>query len=110
MLSTFAIVAEPSRRRIMDMLLRGDASVSQLVEALDMSQPLVSKHLRALRETGLVRVRIVAQQRIYSLEPGPLAEIDMWLSAYRSKWNRHVDAMDEYLKKKKQLRKEEEES
>lgn len=108
MLSTYTIIAEPSRRRIMDRLLERDASVSQLVDALDMSQPLVSKHLKALRDSGLVRVRIVAQQRIYSLETGPLAEIDEWLRAYRSKWNRHVDAMDEYLKQKKQLREEEE--
>lgn len=102
MLDMYAVIAEPSRRRIMDRLLRSDSSVSQLVDELGMSQPLVSKHLRTLRDSGLVRVKVVAQRRIYSLEAGPLAEVDEWLSDYRAKWNRHIDALDEYLKQKKQ--------
>lgn len=104
MLDTYAVIAEPSRRRIMDRLLQGDSSVTELVDALGMSQPLVSKHLRTLRDSGLVRVRVVAQRRIYSLDAGPLAEVDSWLSAYRAEWNRHVDLLDKYLKQKKQIR------
>lgn len=100
----YAVIAEPSRRRIMDRLLRGDLSVSRLAEELGMSQPLVSKHLRTLRDSGLVRVKVVAQQRVYSLDAGPLAEVDEWLGAYRERWNRHVDALDEYLKRKKRSR------
>jgi len=103
-LDTYAVIAEPSRRRIMDRLLRGDASVTELARALDMSQPLVSKHLKTLRDSGLVRVKVDAQRRIYSLDSGPLAEVDEWLSAYRAKWNRHVDALDEYLNRQKKAR------
>jgi len=103
-LDTYAVIAEPSRRRIMDRLLHGDASVTELARALDMSQPLVSKHLKTLRDSGLVRVKVDAQRRIYSLDSGPLAEVDEWLSAYRAKWNRHVDALDEYLNRQKKAR------
>ena len=106
-LDMYAIIAEPSRRRIMDRLLRSDESVTEIVDALGISQPLVSKHLRTLRESGLVQVKVVAQRRIYSLNPGPLAEVDEWLGSYRTKWNRHVDALDEYLKQKKQSREDE---
>ncbi|CAG7651306.1 HTH-type transcriptional regulator [Paenibacillus solanacearum] len=104
MLDTYAIIAEPSRRRIMDRLLQSDSSVNELVRDLDLSQPLISKHLRTLRESGLVRVRIEAQRRIYSIDPRPLAEVDEWLSAYRMTWNRHVDALVEHLDQKKKSR------
>jgi DNA-binding transcriptional ArsR family regulator len=100
-LDTYAVVAEPSRRRILDRLLRSDCSVTELVQDLGLSQPLVSKHLRTLRESGLVRVQVDAQRRIYSLDARPLAEIDEWLSAYRMKWNQHVDALAEHLDQRK---------
>jgi len=100
MLDTYAVIAESSRRRILDQLLQSDSSVTELVEKLGMSQPLVSKHLRTLRESDLVHVRVEAQRRIYSLNAEPLAAIDDWLSAYRKEWNRHVDALDEYLNRK----------
>ncbi|KIL37811.1 ArsR family transcriptional regulator [Gordoniibacillus kamchatkensis] len=106
MLDTYAIIAEPSRRRILDRLLQSDSSVTELVEELGLSQPLISKHLRMLRESGLVRVQVKAQHRIYCLDAGPLAEIDEWLSAYRKKWNQHVDALVEHLDRRK-LSKEE---
>jgi DNA-binding transcriptional ArsR family regulator len=106
MLDVYAVIAEPSRRRILDRLLKSDSSVTDLTADLGLSQPLISKHLRTLRESGLVRVQVKAQRRIYSLDAGPLADIDEWLSAYRTTWNRHVDALAEYLDRKKNSREE----
>jgi DNA-binding transcriptional ArsR family regulator len=106
MLDTYAIIAEPSRRRILDRLLQSDSSVMELTQELGLSQPLVSKHLRTLRESGLVQVKVEAQRRIYSLDAEPLEEIDQWLSTYRKKWNRHVDALEGYLDRKKRTREE----
>lgn len=107
MLDTYAVVAEPSRRRILDRLLQSDASVSELSEQLGLSQPLISKHLRTLRESGFVNVHVEAQRRIYSLKAEPLAEIDEWLSAYRKMWNSHVDALSEHLDRRKKAQEEE---
>lgn len=101
---TYAVVAEPSRRRILDRLLQSDSSVTELVNDLGMSQPLVSKHLRTLRECGLVQVHTKAQCRIYCLNAEPLAEIDDWLNAYRKMWNKHVDALAEHLDQNKNRR------
>lgn len=101
MLDTYNVVADPSRRRILDRLLQSDASVTELVNDLGFSQPLVSKHLRILRESGLVRFKVDAQRRIYSLDSRPLGEIDAWLNAYRRTWNLHVDKLSEYLDRKK---------
>lgn len=106
MTDIYTVVAEPSRRRILDRLLQSDASVSELVDELGYSQPLVSKHLRVLRESGLVKFKVEAQRRIYSLDSRPLAEIDEWLSAYREQWNQHVDKLSEYLDQKKESRRE----
>ena len=97
MATAFQIVAEPTRRRILDLLLERPRSVSELVEQLPASQPGTSKHLRALREAGLVRVRVDAQRRWYEVEPAPLAEIDAWLAPYRQRWARRLDALDEHL-------------
>lgn len=106
MLDIYAVIAEPSRRRILDRLLKSDSSVTELTKDLGLSQPLISKHLRTLRESGLVRVQVKAQRRIYTLDARPLAEIDEWLSAYRKTWNRHVDALVEYLDQRKVSREE----
>lgn len=106
MLDTYAIIAEPSRRRILDRLLQSDSNVTDLVNELSLSQPLVSKHLRTLRESGLVRVKVEAQRRIYSLNASPLAEIDEWLRDYRMRWNQHVDALEEHLERRKQAKEE----
>ncbi len=106
MLDTYAVVAEPSRRRILDRLLRSNSSVTELAKDLGMSQPLISKHLRTLRESGLVQVQVDAQRRIYSLDAGPLAEIDEWLRNYRMMWNQHVDALAKHLDQRKILREE----
>jgi DNA-binding transcriptional ArsR family regulator len=93
----FDVVAEPTRRRILDLLREGDRPVGELVNALGLSQPGVSKHLRVLRDAGLVRVRRQAQQRWYQLDAAPLAEIDEWLAPYRRFWSERLDALERHL-------------
>jgi DNA-binding transcriptional ArsR family regulator len=97
-----AVLAEPARRRIVDVLRRRESSVGDLVTALAMSQPAISKHLRVLREAGVVSSRSVAQQRIYRLEPGPFRELDAWLAPYRKLWTSHLDALEQHLDEKEQ--------
>ncbi|HXU24671.1 MAG TPA: metalloregulator ArsR/SmtB family transcription factor [Tepidiformaceae bacterium] len=93
----FALIAEPNRRRILDALLAGERPVGDLVASLALSQPAVSKHLRVLREGGLVNVRTDAQRRLYSLSPGPLHEVDDWLAPYRERWPSRLDALEQHL-------------
>jgi DNA-binding transcriptional ArsR family regulator len=102
MQSTFEVVAEPTRRRILDLLLERERPVGDLVAALAMSQPAVSRHLRVLRDAGLVATRTDAQRRVYRLDPEPLAAMDEWLRPYRRMWaasldrlTLHLDEMDE---------------
>jgi DNA-binding transcriptional ArsR family regulator len=95
--TVFEVVVDPSRRRILDLLRQDEQSVGDLVERLGMSQPGVSKHLRVLREAGLVRVRQDAQRRWYRLDPEPLTEIDAWLAPYRAYWSAHLDALERHL-------------
>jgi DNA-binding transcriptional ArsR family regulator len=95
--TTFAVVAEPTRRRILDLLRDRARSVGELVDQLGLSQPGVSKHLRVLREAGLVRVRAEAQRRWYELETEPLQEIDSWLEPYRRLWSGRLDALERHL-------------
>jgi DNA-binding transcriptional ArsR family regulator len=97
MVSTFEVLAEPTRRRILDLLLRQPRSVGELVEQLGMSQPGTSKHLRVLRDAGFVQVRVDAQRRWYELRPEPLAEIDAWLQPYRQLWTNSLDALERHL-------------
>jgi DNA-binding transcriptional ArsR family regulator len=99
--SVFEVLAEPNRRRILDLLRDHDHTVGDLVADLGMSQPGVSKHLRVLRDAGLVDVRADAQRRVYRLRAEPLREIDEWLTPYRAAWRdrletleRHLDEMD----------------
>ncbi|NES29210.1 metalloregulator ArsR/SmtB family transcription factor [Micromonospora terminaliae] len=93
----FTVLAEPTRRRILDRLRRSESSVGDLVDALGMSQPAVSKHLKVLREAGLVSCRTAAQQRIYRLDVGPLRAVDDWLDPYRRMWSAHLDALERHL-------------
>jgi DNA-binding transcriptional ArsR family regulator len=93
----FAVLAEPTRRRILDRLRLGECSVGDLVEVLSLSQPAVSKHLRVLREAGMVTTRVAAQQRIYRVDPRPLASLDRWLEPYRRLWTEHLDALERHL-------------
>jgi DNA-binding transcriptional ArsR family regulator len=97
MASTFELLAEPTRRRILDLLLERARPVGELVELLGLSQPGVSKHLRVLREGGLVRARADAQRRIYEVRPEPLADVDVWLEPYRRLWAGRLDALERHL-------------
>jgi DNA-binding transcriptional ArsR family regulator len=93
----FAVLADPTRRSILDLLRDGERPVGDLVDALDVSQPLVSKHLRVLRDAGLVEVRPDAQRRLYRLRTEPLSELDDWLAPYRRLWSRSFDALETHL-------------
>jgi DNA-binding transcriptional ArsR family regulator len=97
--TVFDVVAEPIRRQILDLLLERPRSVGELVERLETSQPGTSKHLRVLRNAGLVKVRRDAQRRWYELAPAPLAEIDAWLWPYRVLWAGRLDALERHLGK-----------
>lgn len=97
MANAFEVLAEPRRRDILDLLRSGERPVGELVEHLDLSQPAVSKHLRVLRDAGLVEVRQDAQRRWYRLRPGPLAEIDAWLEPYRDLWHTRLNALEAHL-------------
>ncbi|MCW2901226.1 MAG: regulatory protein ArsR [Streptosporangiaceae bacterium] len=93
----FNVLAEPARRRILDLLLERPRMVGELTEQLGLTQPGTSKHLRVLREAGLVRVRREAQRRWYELRPEPLAEVDVWLQPYRRLWIERLDALERHL-------------
>lgn len=97
MSTTFEVLAEPNRRRILDLLRDRERSVGELVELVRIGQPGVSKHLRVLRQAGLVKVRIDAQRRWYRLRAEPLAEIDTWLEPYRKYWSGRLDALERHL-------------
>jgi DNA-binding transcriptional ArsR family regulator len=93
----FEILAEPNRRRVLDLLREQERTVGELVDALKMSQPAVSKHLRVLRDAGLVEARIDAQRRVYSLRAEPLADVDAWLAPYRKFWRGKLAALQRHL-------------
>jgi DNA-binding transcriptional ArsR family regulator len=94
----FEAVAEPSRRALLDLLAGGERSAGELVAALPaLTQPAVSRHLRVLRDVGLVDVRVDAQRRMYRLRPAGLAPLDTWLDRYRRYWTDHVDALERHL-------------
>ena len=97
MASTFAVLADPHRRRILDVLRGGERPVNDLVDGLSVSQPTVSKHLKVLREAGLVQVRREANRRVYALDPSPLNELDVWLAPYRRLWNARLDELGRHL-------------
>jgi DNA-binding transcriptional ArsR family regulator len=92
------VLAEPNRRRILDLLREGERPVGDLVEALAVSQPAVSKHLGVLRTAGLVDVRADAQRRLYRLRPEGLRELDEWLAPYRALWADRLDALEEVVR------------
>jgi DNA-binding transcriptional ArsR family regulator len=93
----FEVLAEPARRRILDLLRERPRLVGELTAELGLSQPGTSKHLRVLREAGLVRVRSEAQRRWYELDPAPLVEIDEWLEPYRWMWADRLDLLERHL-------------
>jgi DNA-binding transcriptional ArsR family regulator len=94
---TFEVLAEPNRRRILDLLRDGERPVGDLVDALAMSQPAVSKHLRVLRQAGLVEARTDAQRRIYRVRAEPLQEVDDWVGPYRQLWASRLNALERHL-------------
>lgn len=97
MTSTFEIIAEPSRRAILSLLISSERSVGEIERRLRMSQPTVSKHLRVLREAGFVESTVDAQRRLYRLKPEPFQEVDAWLAPFRRFWSTHVDALERHL-------------
>jgi DNA-binding transcriptional ArsR family regulator len=99
MASTFEVLAEPNRRQIMDLLLADERHVGDLVAGTSLSQPSISKHLRVLRDAGLVQVRADAQRRVYRVRAEPLRAIDDWLEPYRKLWDSRLDALEQHLEK-----------
>jgi len=95
--SAFAIIAEPSRRAILSLLVSSQQSVGEIERQLRMPQPTVSKHLRVLREAGFVQSTVDAQRRLYRLNPEPLQEVAAWLAQFRRFWSAHVDALERHL-------------
>lgn len=100
MASTWSALSDPHRRVAVELLRERPRTVNELVEALGISQPGTSKHLRVLRDAGLVRVRPQAQRRVYEIDPGPLAELDAWLAPYRELWEQRLDALGEHLQRR----------
>lgn len=101
MIETFAALAEPNRLRIVELLKAGACPVGEIGERLKLSQPQVSKHLRVLREAGLVDAEVRAQQRLYELRPEPLRELNAWLERFRDVWDARLDRLDAYVQKLK---------
>jgi DNA-binding transcriptional ArsR family regulator len=96
-MTPFDVLAEPNRRHILDLLRDSEQPVGELVSQLQLSQPAVSKHLRVLREAGLVHVRGDAQRRLYSVRPEPLRAVDEWLAPYRAMWATSLDDLERHL-------------
>jgi DNA-binding transcriptional ArsR family regulator len=98
-LAVLDVIAEPTRRRILDVVREGERSVGELVDELGMHQPGVSRHLRVLRDAGLVEVRQDAQRRLYRLRSEPLMELDAWLEPYRAEWAARLDSLERHLQR-----------
>jgi len=101
----FQALADPTRREIIDLLFKSDRSVGELCERFEVSQPAISRHLRILRDGGLVASRIDAQRRVYSLTPEPLREIERWLDRNQKFWQKRLDALDGLLGSRRKVRK-----
>jgi DNA-binding transcriptional ArsR family regulator len=93
----FGALADPVRRAILTRLSEGEATVGELAAPFAISQPAVSKHLKVLREAGLVRCRTAGQHRLYRVDPQPLREVDEWLAPYRRQWADHLNALERHL-------------
>lgn len=96
-MAPFEVLAEPTRRRMLDLLRERERPVGEFVVALDISQPTASKHLKVLREAGFVEARVDAQRRVYHIRPEPLRAIDDWLEPYRRLWDRRLDDLERHL-------------
>jgi DNA-binding transcriptional ArsR family regulator len=100
MSSSGQALSDPNRRAVLELLLERPRPVGELVEQLGLSQPGTSKHLKVLREAGLVQVRQDANRRVYALDPGPIRELDVWLAPYRRLWNESLDELGRHLDRK----------
>ena len=100
-MTAFEALADPTRRRIVELLADGERSAGELAAEFPTSRPGVSRHLRVLREEGLVRAREEGRRRVYSLDPGPLAELDAWLARYRSYWTNALAALDTEIRRRR---------
>ena len=100
MSSSWHALSDPNRRAVLELLLERPRPVGELVEQLGLSQPGTSKHLKVLREAGLVQVRQDANRRVYALDPGPIRELDVWLAPYRRLWNESLDDLGRHLDRK----------
>jgi len=98
-LAVLEVIAEPTRRRILDAVRARECSVNELVAEVGMHQPGVSRHLKVLRDAGLVTVRRDAQRRLYRLRAEPLRELDEWLEPYRAEWSGRLDALERHLER-----------
>ena len=105
--SVFEIIAEPNRRAILSLLASSQKSVGEIERQLGMTQPMVSKHLRVLREAGFVESTVDAQRRLYRLKPEPLQKVDEWLAQFRRFWSAHIDALERHLDRMERERKDE---
>src|SRR5437763_13780568 len=99
-------LADPTRRQIVELLAGRERNAGEIAAHFTVSRPAVSRHLRVLREHGLVQTRQEGQQRIYSLDPAPLAELDDWLARYRSFWTNRLDALGTQIRRARRARKE----
>jgi DNA-binding transcriptional ArsR family regulator len=95
--SVFEVIAEPTRRAMLSLLVSSQLSVGEIERQLRVPQPTVSKHLRVLREAGFVESTVDAQRRLYRLKPEPLREVEAWLAPFRRFWSAHVDALERHL-------------
>lgn len=95
--SVFEVIVEPNRRAILSLLATSERSVGEIETQLRMTQPTVSKHLRVLRDAGIVQSRVDAQRRLYQIKPEPLQEVEEWLAPFRELWTAHVDALERHL-------------
>jgi DNA-binding transcriptional ArsR family regulator len=95
----FHAVADPSRRRILDLLARGELGVGAIAEGFEISLPAVSQHLRVLRDSGLVRERRLGRQRLYRLHAGPLRDVARWITPYERFWRKKLFDLGEHLKR-----------
>jgi DNA-binding transcriptional ArsR family regulator len=100
-LTALQVLAEPRRVAILDLLRDGERPVGDLVGPLGLSQPAVSKHLRVLKDAGLVEARVDAQRRLYRIRPEPLADLDEWLASYRQLWTTHLDRLEDHLERRR---------
>jgi DNA-binding transcriptional ArsR family regulator len=102
--TVFEALADPTRRRVLELLTEGDLSAGEIAAAFPVSRPAVSRHLRVLRDAGLVQARRDAQRRVYGLDAGPLAELDSWLAAYRPFWRDRLDLLEQHLRRTEEER------